>query len=74
MCRFCGEFNTGDCNESLLRIALCVNNKPFVGCDVSIDDDELELYVDSDPSGTEIARSRIKIQFCPICGQKLGYE
>ena len=71
MCKYCEELFTGECNETILEDRLNVCNIDFVGVEVFINDDELELYLDTIPSGETISRKKIKIQYCPFCGRKL---
>lgn len=75
MCKYCGELFTGDSNESLLenRIAM-FNTQMIIDADVFITDDELEMYVEFTPTDEQIAKSKIKIKYCPMCGTRLNKE
>ena len=74
-CKFCGELFNGDCNDSIMSGTI---NKfeVFNGYDIFVDlfitDNELELYLD-DSGENEILKKKIKINYCPICGRRLGF-
>ena len=73
MCKYCRELNTGDCNESILEGDIPVLSDK-INLDVFINDDELELYADTFVTDTELVKNKIKINFCPFCGEKLNKE
>ena len=72
MCKYCEDLFTGDCNESLVDIRIpIIFNTQMLNVDVFINDDELEVYVDCDSTGYQVAKSKIKIEYCPMCGTRL---
>lgn len=75
MCIYCEELFTGNCNESLLESRISMfNNTPMIDVDVFINDNELEVYVDCIHTDEQIAKSKIKIKYCPMCGTRLKEE
>lgn len=74
MCRFCKEYCTGGRNDSLLIKSIKMNGVEIMSMDVFINDDELELYVDEVREGVEITKKKRRINYCPMCGEKLAHK
>ena len=71
MCKYCKEFKTGDCNDSILTGMLKINGVELIGIDVFITDDYLELFVDDAKYGSKLYKKKKKIKYCPMCGKKI---
>ncbi len=72
-CKFCSESFTGDCNASLIEDQLRIFNSAemFLGVDVFINDNELELYID-DSVGDGVLKRKVPINYCPMCGRPIS--
>lgn len=74
MCKYCSEFKTGDCNDSITskKVDIKFGNTKIgeLYVDIFINDDKLELYVDNE-HGDGIIKKLKKIKYCPFCGQNL---
>lgn len=70
-CKYCRELFTGDCNYCFFQNDVNLENGlNLFDINVFINDDKLELYVDTIDC-TEICKSIIKINYCPMCGRRL---
>lgn len=74
MCKYCEEHTTGDCNDSLFTKIIKMNGVALLEADVFINDDELELYIDEIRDGIQILKKKRRINYCPICGEKLAHK
>lgn len=73
MCKYCEEIKEKGITEILNNI-IEINNVPIMDVGIFMDDDCILELSGSTMDLTEIFSKKLKISYCPICGEKISKE